>query len=381
MNTKKIICALSIATCAILAYNNISIANDETTSNVEKVQIEAKTISTETKNGVTTTVQEAKEVSPFDNTVKNVTTTTTVTEEKIKLEDIQPAILMELKPEIKEVITEKTTIKETVNEAGNVVQIQEKTTDTLKVTEKEVVDTVKTEVQQKEIKEEKLPELDKIELPQLDKIPVNNKPVKIEVSSQRIPVGTVLPLRLESTINTISSNMGDQFNATLTSDVMIEDKIILPAGSVVRGTVGNIKRASFFVKEAQVMLIFDHIVTPTGKQVPLYAYLTGNPKINYEGYITGGSSYGKNFKKDAKKGKDILVNTTTFGVDKGLEYLGGVPVVLTAPCCAIGGALGGGGFIIGKSIYNMFVKGADVILQPGTSLNATITKSLDVPVN
>ena len=88
---------------------------------------------------------------------------------------------------------------------------------------------------------------------------------------------------------------------------MIEDKIILPAGSVIRGTVGNIKRASFFVREAQVMLIFDHIVTPTGKQIPLCAYLTNNPKINYEGYITGGSSYGKNFKKDAKKGKDILV--------------------------------------------------------------------------
>lgn len=377
---KKTICALTAAVCTLLVCNNITFANDKTSA-VETVQLESKAISSETKNGVTKTIEEAKEVSPFDNKVKNIKTTTTVSEEKIKIEDIKPAILMELKPEIKEVITEKTTIKETVNEAGDIVQIEEKTTDTLKVTEKEIVDTVKTEVKQREIKEEKLPELDKIELPNFDKKPVNNKPVKIEVSSQRIPVGTNLPLRLESNINTSVSNIGDQFNATLTSDVMVDDNIILPAGSVIRGTVGNIKKAGFFVKEARVMLLFDHLVTPAGKQIPLYAYLTGNPQINYEGYITGGTSYGKEFKKDAQKGKEILVNTTTFGVDKGLEYWGGVPVVLTAPCCAIGGAIGGGGFIIGKSLYNMFVKGADVILAPGTNLNATITKALDIPVN
>ena len=34
-----------------------------------------------------------------------------------------------------------------------------------------------------------------------------------------------------------------------------------------------------------------------------------------------------------------------------------------------------------QSCHNMFLKGADVVLQPGTYLNATITKALDIPVN
>ena len=61
--------------------------------------------------------------------------------------------------------------------------------------------------------------------------------------------------------------------------------------------------------------------------------------------------------------------------------MSGVPVVITAPVCAIGGALGGGGYIVGKTVYNMFVKGDDVLLEAGTPLNVTLSKALDIPVN
>ena len=128
---------------------------------------------------------------------------------------------------------------------------------------------------------------------------------------------------------------------------------------------------------AKVMLIFDHIVTPAGKQVPLYAYLPHDENVSYEGYITGGTSYSKAFKQDAAKSKSIMINSTTYGVDKGLKYLGGVPVVITAPVCAIGGTLGAGGYIVGKSVYNMFVKGGEVLLEADTPLNVTLSKALD----
>ena len=373
MKLNKSLYTLIIASSAFLAYTSV-------------VQAE-------------TTVVETKEVSPFENSVITTkTTTTTTNENKIKIEDIEPAILMELKPEVKEIVQEKTVIKEKVNEDGTVVEIKEVTTDNVKIDAKGVSDTVteKVEVQEvtktpateEEIKEatkeavkQELPKLEEIQLPVLDKKPVNNEPVKIEVSSQRIPVGTVIPLRLESAVNSIASARGDQFNATLTSDIMVGDSIVLPAGSVVRGMVGEMQKSGMFVKEAKILLTFDHIVTPAGKQIPVYAYMTGNPKINYEGYFTGGTSYLKEFKKDAATSKDIIVKSTTFGVDKGLEYWGGVPVVLTAPICAIGGTLGGGGYLIGKSIYNMFTKGAEVLLEPGTNLNVTLSKALDIPVN
>ena len=384
MSLKKTVSTLIIASSAFLAYNNISSAETQmpavpATATIEEIE--------------TTTVEKAKEVSPFDNAIKTTTTTTTTTVDKIDIEDIQPAIIMELKPEIKEIIKEeKTTVKTEPKANNTLVEVQKTTTETIKVEEDKIVDTIveETKVEEtttattevkNEVKTEELPVLDEIELPALIKKPVNNEPVKIEVSSQRIPIGTVVPLKLESPINSISSAIGDQFNASLTSDIIVGDNIVLPAGSIVRGTVGKMQKAGMFVKEAKILLVFDHVVTPAGKQIPIYAYMTGNSRINYEGFIIGGTSFGKEFKKDAAKSKDILINTTTYGVDKGLEYLGGVPVVLTAPLCAIGGTLGSGGYLLGKSVYNMFQRGGEVLLEPGTKMNITLSKSLDIPVN
>ncbi len=355
MKFKKSLYTLIIASSALFAYNSLNYVKAEIVDTPSEVPIFSKTEST---------------------------TTVTTTEGKIKLEDIEPAILMELKPDAKEIVQEKTTVKELETEEGGTIEVKETTTESLKLEDKKVIETVTDEVEIKEIKkEESLPVLEEIELPALDRKPVNNEPVKIEVSSQRIPAGTVIPIKLESPINSIASSIGDQFNATLTSDVIVGDNIVLPAGTVVRGTVGSMKKASFFLKEARILLVFDHIVTPVGKQIPIYAYLTNSPQINYEGYVTGGTSYAKAFKKDANKGRDIIVNTTSFGVEKGLAYLKGFPVVLTAPLCAIGGTLGGGGYIVGKSVYNMFNKGGDVLLEPGTLMNMTLSKALDVPVN
>ena len=385
MSLKKTVSTLIIASSAFLAYNNISSAQTTmpevpATTTIEEIE-------------TTTKVEETKEVSPFDNAIKTTTTTTTTSVDKINIEDIQPAIIMELKPEIKEIIKEeKTTVKTEPKADNTAVEVQKTTTETIKVEGDKVVDTVVEETKieetapattevKNEVKKEELPVLDEIELPALIKKPVNNEPVKIEVSSQRIPIGTVVPLRLESSINSISSAIGDQFNASLTSDIIVGENIVLPAGSIVRGTVGKMQKAGMFKKEAKILLVFDHVVTPAGKQIPIYAYMTGNSRINYEGFIIGGTSYGKEFKKDAAKSKDILVNTTTYGVDKGLAYWGGVPVVLTAPLCAIGGTFGGGGYLIGKSVYNMFQRGGEVLLEPGTKMNITLSKSLDIPVN
>jgi len=360
MKFKKSIVSLTLIAATLLIYNSLDVVKAE----------ENQTLSDAPQ----------AEVSPFDENQPQKSSTTII-EEKIKVEDIEPAILKDITPDVKEVTHTITTVKEQVNEEGKTVEIQEKEINTLKIDETGLTNTIKKEVSQEEIKKENLPVLEEIKLPEVTKKTVNNEPVKVEISSQRVPVGTVIPLKLESQINTLSASMGDQFNATLTSDIMINDKVVLPAGSVVRGTIGNMRKAGLFMKEGKVMLIFDHIVTPAGKQVPLYAYLAHDSYISYEGYITGGTSYSKAFKKDAAKGKSIMVNTTTYGVDVGLKHWAGVPVVLTAPTCAIGGALGGGGYIVGKSFYNMFVKGGDVLLEAGTPLNITLSKALDIPVN
>jgi len=350
MNFKKMTYTLMLASSVLLTYT--AIASDLT----GKIAADTQT-----------------EVSPFN--------------EKVEATDIEPAIITDIKQLGKDtkdgLVHFGESVSDGAKEAGSSIKADTKTfadgvVDSTLDARDAVVDAFKVK---DKAETNVLPDLEKIELPALNSNSQDAKTVKVEVSSQRIPAGTVIPVKLESAISTSYAAMGDQFTATLPADVIVGDKILLPAGSVIRGTVGKMNKANLCRKEGKILLMFDHIVTPAGKQLPVYAYMTGYSNVNYEGYITGGTSYIKELKKDASKGKDIVVNSTSYGVDKGLEYWGGVPVVLTAPVCALGGAIGGGGYIFGKSIYNIFVKGDDVNLAKGTVMNITLSRPLDVPVN
>jgi len=432
MITKKVVCSLMLMASAFFAYSTFNIVKAETSGT--QINMSANNEVAPFSNATSlplgqqneiylediqpaTIKEEKKEVKQE---VKKVQDTPAVVQEQATEAPVVD-VLEEIKSEVKEeakaepVLEDTPVVKEVkktietpseeatepvVEEEKTIIEVKELNVEEEKVSEEEQKEETTTEatteevkIQEveelenvkkvKEIKEapKELPNLEDIQLPELQPVATDADTVEIEVSSQRIPVGTVIPVKLESPINSITSAMGDQFNATLTSDIMLNDDIILPAGSVIRGTVGKIKKANFLLKEAKIMLIFDHIVTPAGKQIPVYAYLAGNDKVNYEGYVTGGSSYSKAFKAEAQRGKEIMVDATNFGVEKGMEYWGGAPVVLTAPFCAIGGAIGGGGYIVGKSVYNMFLKGRDVTLNPGTRLNITLSKPLDIPLN
>ena len=431
MKSKKFVCSLMLVASAFFAYSTFNIVKAETSGT--QINMSANNEVAPFNNATSLPLgqqneiylediqpaiikeekKEVKKVQQEPATTQEQTAETSITETKEETvveekttEEVKETITEEIKEEPKQEVVQEE--KQETTEEKTILEVKELTVQEEKVSEQEqskeaVTEEVKEEQKQEiteevniqeveEVKEVKkveeikegqkeLPSLDDIQLPELEPTVSNTDTMEIEVSSQRIPIGTVIPVKLESPINSVTSTMGDQFNATLTSDIMLNDDIILPAGSVIRGTVGKIKKSNFLLREAKIMLIFDHIVTPAGKQIPVYAYIAGSDKINYEGYVTGGSSYSKAFKADAQRGKEIMIDATNFGVEKGLEYWGGAPIVLTAPFCAIGGALGGGGFIVGKSVYNMFLRGNEVTLNPGTRLNITLSRPLDIPLN
>jgi len=206
-------------------------------------------------------------------------------------------------------------------------------------------------------------------------------PVKVEVASKRIPAGTAIPIKIGTSINTISSNVGDQFYATLTNDVKINDTVVLPAGSVIRGTIGQVKRARLLSSGGQILLMFDHVVTPVGKQIPIYAYIKDNACVNIDGNLTAGTSYGKEFIKGFNKGKEITITATKWGVETGSKYWNGAPLAVTAPVGVIGGFFGGTGYFLGKTIISIFQKGGEIFIAPGQIFTVVLAQPLDIPVN
>ena len=205
-------------------------------------------------------------------------------------------------------------------------------------------------------------------------------PFRADARTKRIPAGTKLKLQLLDPVSTIAGNEGDSFNAILLGDQKSNTSIILPSGSIVRGCISKIKVKKMLSRGAVIYLYFDHVVTPTGRQLPLSMSVYNRPNLTMDGGIYGSKGYGEALKKNWDKTVEITQNSTQFGIDLGEDAFTGA-VYLTTPICALGGAFGGGAYFVGDSIIDLFRKGKDVILNQGTVLDVILTHPIDVPIN
>lgn len=202
---------------------------------------------------------------------------------------------------------------------------------------------------------------------------------KADVKTVRIPSGTKLSLQLLQTVNTSITHDGASFNLMLLNEQKVGNVIVLPTGSVVRGYVKQIKPSKRLSRGAVLYLDFDHVVTPTGRQLPICLGVFGLRNITYDGGIYKTLGYGQAIKDNWTKTCDITTVSTNFGRKAqncvpGLQYL-------TTPICALGGALGGGLYFLGDSVADLFKKGEEVSLQKGAIIDVLLTQPIDVPVN
>lgn len=205
--------------------------------------------------------------------------------------------------------------------------------------------------------------------------------IRADVKSERIPAGTVLELRMETPVNSHNYFEGDTFRANLLEDIRIGNTVVLPSGTMIRGSVNYVLPNRHFSRGGELSLNFDHAVTPFGKQIPLEAKVTRAKNLTSEGIFSAGGGYfdalGKNFNTSA----NILTTTTEYCVNKGLSFWKGIPVAVTAPLGAFAGAVGGSGYFVGRSVYDMFNKGENVKVNPGDIVEVTLVEPMDVPVN
>ena len=203
-------------------------------------------------------------------------------------------------------------------------------------------------------------------------------PFKANANTKRIPAGTRFQLEFLQGLTTYIDGIGDSFTAVLVNEQSSDAGVILPAGSVVRGSIGNLKTAKRFSRGAKLYLDFDHVVTPSGRQIPLDMAVCKFDKIYYDGGLYKNLGYGEALKNNYSKAIDITKNATDYGVSvkdshPGLQYL-------TAPVCAVGGFFGGVGYLIGDSVADMFRKGQDVKINAGDVIEVQLINPIDVPV-
>ncbi len=201
---------------------------------------------------------------------------------------------------------------------------------------------------------------------------------KADARTKRIPAGTVFQLEFLQPVGTYSGGMGDSFTATIKNEQTSDTGVIIPAGTVVRGSINEVKTAKRFSRGAKLYLDFDHVVTPTGRQIPLDMAVCQFENIYYDGGLYKNLGYGEAVKANYNRGVEITKSTTEYGMKAGdtapgMQYL-------TTPFCAIGGFLGGVGYFVGDSVADMFRKGKEVNINTGDIITVKLINPIDIPV-
>lgn len=202
-------------------------------------------------------------------------------------------------------------------------------------------------------------------------------PLSGNAKTKRIPAGTAFQLQLTNPVSSYNSE-GAEFTAIMINDQTSDADVILPMGSLVRGTIRKIEPAKRFSKGAVIYLDFDHVVTPNGRQVPLSMSVVGRTDLTYDGGIAGSKGYKEALGENWQKTKDITSSATEWGGD----VFDDVPVAdqLMTGIGAIGGAIGGGAYYTYDFFADMIRKGKNVNLKKGDILNVILSDPVDVPI-
>jgi hypothetical protein len=175
-----------------------------------------------------------------------------------------------------------------------------------------------------------------------------------------VPEGTPLKVKLQTTISTFSSRVGDPFQGKTVDPVVIDGKTLIPAGSTIEGRVTKLSEPRRIKGKPSIGILPEHVVLPDGQRFMLNAVLvdTNIPgtDVNEEGLFKGsGHDRRDQIEIAGGAGAGMLVG--------GL--IGGGPGVL------IGGAVGAG-----ATTTHWLVQHRSAILPSGTQLMMELSRPM-----
>jgi hypothetical protein len=178
-----------------------------------------------------------------------------------------------------------------------------------------------------------------------------------------VPAGTHIPLVLHNAVSTRSARPGDPVYFETLFPVMIDGKVVIPAGSYVSGEVTESKRPGRVKGRGELMIKLTTMILPNAymvnlNAVPSNAGTGGNETTDNEGKIIG----------DSEKGHDIgtIAKTTAAGAG-----IGGL-ATRTGAGVGIGAAAGAAAGLAAV----LLTRGPDAEMPRGSTVEAVIDRSL-----
>lgn len=190
-----------------------------------------------------------------------------------------------------------------------------------------------------------------------------------EPPAYRVTAGTRVPLLLINSVSTRSAHEGDQIYLETAFPIVVNQKIVIPPGSYVRGTITEVKRPGRVKGRGEIYLRFDSLILPNGVTRDFRARVGA---VDGSGAETLDREEGK-IQSDTSKGRDAETIATAAGTGTGIGAIagaaGGRPGLGTG-IGALGGAAAG---IAGV----LLTRGPDVQLLRGTELDMVLDRDLE----
>lgn len=117
--------------------------------------------------------------------------------------------------------------------------------------------------------------------------------------SNELAEGTNIRARLMDTLSTKDTNPGTAFKAQVASDVYKDGRVIIPAGSELRGRVVSVSQGHHFGPAATLRLRPDVVILPDGTAYHLYGQVVESKAPNTRTDDEGGIQPSSHLKKDA----------------------------------------------------------------------------------
>ena len=175
----------------------------------------------------------------------------------------------------------------------------------------------------------------------------------------------VIEMTVSQVLDGTYSLEGDEFFATVTSDVIGDKGVIIPKGTVAHGSITQTSEAKRLGRDGHLSLSFDYLVTPDGREIP----------------IEGKMSTKLHPLKAATKIVATDVGYTAVGGVAGgifaLQALGLEAAIASQGYTVAGGAALGGTIGLGMSLYR---KGKNVLIAPGDEIKVRILSNVELPV-
>jgi hypothetical protein len=183
-----------------------------------------------------------------------------------------------------------------------------------------------------------------------------------------VPANTTIPLELRSRVTSRTAFVGQSVYCDTIYPITVNNRVILPVGTYVKGQVTEVKRPGRVKGRAELGLRFDEITLPNGVTKPLRGTLSGFGGSGNEGFS---GKEGK-VEGEASKGKDAETIAIPAGEGAGIGAIAGASSHHTGLGAGIGGAAGAAGGLAAV----LLTRGKEIVLPKGTSFELQLSAPL-----